>query len=147
MRCAAVVTCCLLCALLSACGAGRLVAEGKTTELSLDDLAGRSYSLVSMDGRSFEGGDAPQLRFGADGRVSGSACNRFSGTAKIVNGMLTAKNAASTRMACFQPYLNELEQTLSDMLQNGARVSLDSRRLTLTRDGHSLVYALPPPPS
>jgi heat shock protein HslJ len=147
MRHAPVVTCCLLLALLSACGASRRTAEGRAAELSLEDLTGRTYYLVSMDERSFEGADAPQLRFGADGRVSGSACNRFSGTAKIEHGVLTAKNAASTRMACFQPFLNELEQNLSDMLQNGARVSLDGGRLILVRDGHTLVYALPSPPS
>jgi heat shock protein HslJ len=113
--------------------------------LKLEDLAGRAYYLVSMDGKRFEGSNAPELGFSFEGRISGRACNRFSGTAKIVNGMLTAHNAVSTRMACFHPFLNELEQTLLDMLQHGAQVSLDGRRLTLARDGHSLVYELPSP--
>jgi len=98
-----------------------------------------------MDGKSFDGVNAPELGFIGEGRITGRACNRFNATAKIVNGILTAQNAVSTRMACFQPFLNELEQTLLDMLQHGAQASLDGRQLTLARDGHSLVYALPSP--
>jgi len=142
---ARIIACCLFLVLLSACAAGQRAEGGNAGGLSLEDLAGRTYSLVSMDGRSFEGANAPELGFTGDGRVTGRACNRFHGTAKIVNGMLTAQNTASTRMACSQPFLNELEQTLFAMLQHGAQASLDGRQLTLARDGHSLVYALPSP--
>ena len=135
---------CLLLALLTAC-AGRQAEGVNARGPSLEELAGRTYYLVSMDGKSFEGDKAPELGFSGEGRVMGRACNRFSGTAKIANGTLTAQKAASTRMACFQPFLNELEQTLLGMLEHGAQVSLDGGRLTLSRDGHSLVYALPSP--
>ena len=140
---ARLAVCCLLLVALAACAAGR-GSDGNAGGPSLDDLAGRTYYLVSMDGKSFEGAIAPELSF-EEGRVTGRACNRFSGTAKIANGTLTAKNAASTRMACFQPFLNELEQRLSDMLQNGAQLMLEGRQLTLARDGHTLTYALPSP--
>jgi heat shock protein HslJ len=136
---------CLLCAALSACAAHRRAADENAGGPVLEDLAGRVYYLVSMDGRSFEGGNAPELGFTREGRVVGRACNRFSGAAKIANGTLTAKNAAATRMACFQPFLNELEQLVFGMLENGARINLDGSRLTLARDGHALVYALPSP--
>ena len=145
MTCARIVACCLLLALLPACAAGRRAEDGNAGGLRLEDLANRTYYLVSMDGKSFEGANAPELGFTGEGRITGRACNRFNGTANIVNGMLTAQHTASTRMACFQPYLNELEQTLFAMLQHGARASLDGRHLTLARDGHSLVYALPSP--
>ena len=136
---------CLLLAALSACAASRRTVDGNTGGPSLEDLAGRTFYLVSMDGKSVEGVDAPELSFTWEGRVFGSACNRFSGTASIVNGTLTARQAATTRMACPQPFLNELEQTLSGMLLNGARISLEGGRLTLVRDGRVLVYALPSP--
>ena len=142
---ARIAVCCLLFASLLACAASQRDADGNAGRPSLEDLTGRAYYLVSMDGKSFEGANAPELSFAGEGRMTGRACNRFSGTVKIVNGMLTAKNAALTRMACFQPFLNELEQTLSGMLENGARISLDGRQLTLARDGHTLVYALPSP--
>ena len=141
---ARLAVCCLLLAALSACAASRRTADGNAGGPSLDELAGRTYYLVSMDGKSVEGAIALELSF-EEGRVTGRACNRFSGTAKIANGTLTVKNAASTRMACFQPFLNELEQRLADMLQNGARLILEGRQLTLTRDGHTLTYALPSP--
>ncbi|MCL1986019.1 MAG: META domain-containing protein [Betaproteobacteria bacterium] len=136
---------CLLLAALSACAASRQSADGGVGGLNLEDLAGRTYYLVSMDGKNFAGDSAPELSFVEEGRVAGRACNRFSGTAKIVNGILTAKHAASTRMSCAQPFLNALEQQLSDMLQNGAQVNLDGRQLILARNGHTLMYALPSP--
>jgi len=144
MFCARLAVCCLLLAALSACAVNRRTADGNAVGLSLEELAGRTYYLVSMDGKNFEGANAPELSF-EESRVTGRACNRFIGTAKIVNGTLTAKNTASTRMACFQPFLNELEQRLSDMLQNGAQLTLEGRQLTLVRDGHTLTYALPSP--
>jgi len=142
---ARIVACCLLLAVLPACAAGRRAEEVNAGGLSLENLAGRTYYLVSMDGKNFADANAPELGFTGEGRIVGRACNRFSGTAQIANGMLTAQNAIATRMACSQPFLNELEQTLLDMLQHGARVSLEGRQLTLARDGHSLVYALPSP--
>ncbi|MDR2695091.1 MAG: META domain-containing protein [Deltaproteobacteria bacterium] len=136
---------CLLCAALSACAAGRQAADGGAGVPALADLAGRTYYLVAMDGQSCDDASAPELGFTGEGRVVGRACNRFSGAARIVNGTLTATALASTRMACAQPFLNELEQTLFGMLGSGARIRLDGGRLTLDRDGHELVYALPSP--
>jgi heat shock protein HslJ len=144
MRFACIAVCCLLLAVLSACAAGR-GAGANAGGVGLEDVADRVYYLVSMDGKNFEGENAPELSLTWEGRVIGRACNRFNGPARIENGMLTAKNVVSTRMACFQPFLTELEQTLFDMLRHGTQMSLDGRRLTLARDGHTLVYELPPP--
>jgi len=134
---------CLLLAALAAC-AHRPVQAESAGGASLEAVADRVYSLVSMDGKSFAGANTPELGFTRDGRVMGRACNRFNGPARIVNGTLTAENMVATRMACFQPFLNELEQTLFDMLRHGARMRLDGGRLTLVQGGHTLVYALPP---
>jgi len=141
MRFASIVICCLFLAALSACAAGRQATDANAGGVSLEDVADRVYYLVSMDGKSFEGANAPELSLTREGRVIGRACNRFNGPARIENGTLTARNMVATRMACFQPFLNELEQTLFDMLRHGARLSLNGRQLTLARDGHALVYA------
>ena len=142
---ARIAACCLLCAALSACAAQRRAADENAGGPALEDLSGRVYYLVSMDGQAFAGGNAPELGFTMEGRVVGRACNRFSGAATIANGTLTAKNAATTRMACSRAFLNELEQIVFGMLENGARIRLDGSRLTLARDEHALVYALPSP--
>ena len=142
---ARVVACCLLCAALSACAVHRPAADEHAGSPALEDLTGRVYHLVSMDGQRLACGNTPELGFTGEGRVFGSACNRFSGAAKIVNGTLTAKNAAATRMACAQPVLNDLEKIVFGMLENGAQIRLDGNRLMLARDGHTLVYELPSP--
>ena len=147
MSFARVAVCCLLCAALAGCAVQRQAEDENAGQRVWEDLAGRVYYLVSMNGQGFADGNAPELGFTPDGRVVGRACNRFSAAAKIVNGTLTAKNAAATRMACFQPLLNELEQIVFGMLENGAWISLDGKQLTLARDGHALVYAPAPPKS
>ena len=134
---------CLLFAALSACVAARPAADGEAGSPALADLAGRIYYLVGIDGKSFEGAGAPELGFSGEGRVVGSACNRFSGAARIMNGTLMAEKLAVTRMSCAQPALNDLEQLLLGMLRSGARIRLDGGRLTLARDGRELAYALP----
>ena len=142
---ARVAACCLLCAALSACVAHRPAADENAEAPALEDVAGRVYYLAGMDGQRPACGSTPELGFTGEGRVFGRACNRFSGAAKIVNGTLTAKNTAATRMACAEPVLNTLEQIVFGMLENGAQIRLDGNRLTLARDGHTLVYELPSP--
>ena len=63
--------------------------------------------------------------------ISGSMCNRFSGEGKLSNGVLTAKGLAMTRMMCANPQLNELDNTISEMLKEGAQVDLTANQLTL----------------
>ena len=140
-----IAVCCLLLAALFACSTDRRVENGHARGLALEDLAGRTYYLISMNGKVFTGDNTPELGFTWEGRVIGRACNRFNGAAKIINGTLTAEDMVSTRMACFQPFLNEMEQMLTDMLRHGARMSLAGNRLTLAKDGRSLVYELPLP--
>ena len=140
-----IAACCLLLVALFACAADRRVEKASAEGPALGDLAGRTYYLVSMDGKIFLGDNTPELGFTSEGRMTARVCNRFNGTAKITNGTLLVENAVSTRMACFQPFLNEAEQMFTDMLRHGARISLAGNRLTLTRDGRSLVYELPAP--
>ena len=74
--------------------------------------------------------------------ISGSMCNRFSGEGKLSNGELTAKGLAMTRMMCANPQLNELDNTISEMLKEGAQVDLTANQLTLATAKQTLTYKL-----
>ena len=43
-------------------------------------------------------------------------CNGFNGQGKLSEGELTVKTLAMTRKLCTEPQLNELDQTIADML-------------------------------
>ena len=68
---------------------------------SAADLAGTSWTLVSIGGTPVVEGSGPHLTFGVDGKASGSTgCNSFSGSYATDGAALTFGPLATTRMAC-----------------------------------------------
>lgn len=47
-----------------------------------------------------------------------------------------------TRKMCANPQLNELDNTISQMLSNGAQVDLTANQLTLATAEHTLMFKL-----
>jgi len=123
---------------LAACKSGK-----DDAMLTANDLVHRRFELVTMNGDpvSEQNDTSLELSFGENMRVSGKACNRFAGTATLDKGVLTMRNAASTRMFCAESRLNELETILFAMFEKGAEAALDKDTLTLKGNGHVLVYA------
>ncbi len=83
-----------------------VTADGKTVKgcggaiLPPAELAGTSWTFVSIGGAPVAGDRPAELRFEAD-RMSGSAgCNRFGGGYAVADGVLTAGPLAATLMAC-----------------------------------------------
>ena len=68
--------------------------------------------------------------------------HRFVLEGKLSNGELTAKGLAMTRMMCANPQLNELDNTISEMLKEGAQVDLTANQLTLATAKQTLTYKL-----
>lgn len=129
---------------LAGCGHGDMT-EGKTSPV--DQLAGHEFVLQELDGQAWaqqEGGPV-MLRFTREGdnqalRVSGKLCNNFNGAAQLENDTLTVKGMAMTRMLCANDALNGLDNTVSQMLEKGAHLTLEHSTLTLTGDSHTLIY-------
>jgi len=68
---------------------------------SAADLAGTSWTLVSIGGTPVVDGSGPHLIFGVDGHASGSTgCNSMSGDYTTDGAALTFGPMATTRMAC-----------------------------------------------
>ncbi len=119
-------------------------APAGTGIVSANDLMGRTFILVRVDGQPFrsEMGRQPSIQFASDMRVSGSACNQFSGPGELEDGVLTVTNAASTMMLCVDQALSAFERDFHQMLRDGATVSLDGDTLTLSRDSRVFEYTL-----
>jgi heat shock protein HslJ len=65
------------------------------------DLAGTSWTLVSVGGAPVVEGSAAHLAFGLDGNANGSTgCNSLNGTYTVDGAALTVGPLATTRMAC-----------------------------------------------
>ena len=72
--------------------------------------------------------------------VSGQMCNRFNGQGKLSEGELKVKTLAMTRKLCTESQLNELDQTIGDMLRKGAQVDLTEDQLTLATADKTLMF-------
>lgn len=111
--------------------------------LSEKDLLHHRFVLKTADGVDYSTKErVPTLEFNEGFRVSGGICNRFTGQAKLEGSVLTVKQMASTKMLCVDQALNALETTFAVMLDKGVAVTLADNVLTLSGDGHVLVYEL-----
>ena len=75
---------------------------------SAADLAGTSWTVVSIGGTPVVEGSGPHLTFGADGNLSGStAATRCPVITRRMARPLTFGPMATTRMACEEPLMTQ----------------------------------------
>ena len=98
-----------------------------------EQLQHHRFVLESVNGKPVTSDkNPPEISFGEKMMISGS----------MSNGELTAKGLAMTRMMCANPQLNELDNTISEMLKEGAQVDLTANQLTLATAKQTLTYKL-----
>ena len=109
--------------------------------LEAKDLLHHNFVLVSIDDKPFSGDKAPSIEFNENFHVSGAICNRYVGKGELQNNTLTVPNMASTKMICNNE-LDDLEGSMSKMLVNGAKVTLQGNILTLEDSEQKLTFHL-----
>ena len=107
--------------------------------ITLNDLQHHNFVLISVDGIS-PTTPGPNLEFGENRHISGAMCNRFMGQGELKDGVLTAKELASTRMLCSDEQLNQWDKLIGEVLQKGVKITLDKGQLVLTHGPHTLIY-------
>ena len=112
-------------------------------------LAHRNFVLYSFDGHELpekEPGGTPRvwpnLSFSQWPEVTGRVCNHFRGAAEVTGQGRLKIFAAATRMMCLEESLNQAENIFQQITTSGAELGLspDGRVLTLSGDGHLLVF-------
>lgn len=115
-------------------------AEGSPDAVTPGSLAGGSWAVVSVDGRSAVPGREPTVAFTAS-RVEGSTgCNSYGGdyTYDVDTGTLTFGPVASTLILCEGP-VGAFEGAFGQALQAPLRVSVEGARMTLQGVAHVTV--------
>ena len=114
-----------------------------------EQLTSHRFVLENVNGKAVKNTTTPpEISFSAlsdislvnNISVSGAMCNRFSGQGKLSEGELKVKTLAMTRKLCTEPQLNELDQTIGDMLRKGAQVDLTEDQLTLATADKTLMF-------
>ena len=111
--------------------------RGMSTDQSV--LTGIDWRLVSLGSAGAETdvitGTTVTIKFGEDGRVSGSTgCNSYGGTYEVHGDNITFSRIVSTRRACLDQNANEQEHRFLSTLETASRFRLSSNRLTILSD-------------
>lgn len=106
-----------------------------------EDLLHHTFVLKKVDGLPFKSEKEVSIEFGEGMHITGAVCNRFMGKGELTRGKLFVKQMASTQMMCLDD-LNKLEYKFSQMLVNGADLTLEGNILTLKQDTNTLEYEL-----
>lgn len=113
---------------------------GSAAGLNADFLTGQKFVLKTVNGAEFQGENIPTLEFGENFLVSGKICNNFRGPGELTEGRLVVKAIASTRMACPNVVLGDLETGLFQALETGVDISMDGSDLFLKYADTVLVF-------
>lgn len=100
-------------------------------ELSLDDLDGRVFASVRVDGHRLVADTRIRLGFDGDQLSADAGCNHMSGAAALDDDTLTVRNLAGTEMGC-PDGRNDQDAWLGTFLGGGPSVDLAEDTLTLT---------------
>ena len=120
------------------------VPEGLARELAhhnfiIKSVDGKDVNFTKPDGAKM---DPPNMSFGQWPHVNGTICNSYRGQVEVKGDTLTVKNAASTMKLCLDQELNQLEGIFHQMLNAGVTVTMAPKTMTLTGNGHTLVFEL-----
>lgn len=103
-------------------------------------LQGAEWTVLELAGAPTLPGSKLTLQFGADGRVSGKAsCNRFSSKYSLTGEGLSIAPAATTRMMCDAPLMEQERKFLEALAGvRGFSIAADGALLLLAGDGSAV---------
>ena len=101
--------------------------------ISIEDLDGRTFASVRVEGHALVDGSQVRLGFKGDELQADAGCNHLFGTLAIDGGTLRTSNMGGTEMGC-PDGLNDQDAWLTEFLSAGPEATLDGGTLTLTKD-------------
>ena len=116
-----------------------VLAQSQTLSTDQRVLTGTEWRLVSFgpagNEASLVAGTTVTLKFGEDGRASGSTgCNSYGGTYQVRGDNVSFGRLISTKRACLDQNANQQEQRFLSALETANRFRLSSNRLTILSD-------------
>ena len=131
----------LMLAVLAMMSFAALAHAQTSRDLSTDQrvLSGTEWRLVSFGAAGSEvsviAGTTVTLKFGEDGRASGSSgCNSYGGVYQVRGDNISFGRLISTKRACLDQNANQQESRFLSALEAASRFRLSSNRLTILSD-------------
>ena len=111
-----------------------------------DDMARlqSGWRVETIDGAAVAAEQPVAMTFGADGSLSGRACNAFGGSYRVAGGDITFGRIVSTMMACAEPMMAQEHALFSALARAGRYAFAEDGALVLSdAKGDRLVVARP----
>ncbi|BBV08489.1 heat-inducible protein [Providencia stuartii] len=128
--------------LLAACQTQNVSADN-SDNVTEQQLIHHNFILTEVDGHPIVGKvGVPSLSFGEKMFVSATMCNDFHGMGRINNATLVVKHLSKTELECVDEDLSKWDPLIKRMLTEGADISYNDKKLTLSQGRYKLVYVL-----
>lgn len=108
--------------------------------LANEDFVGHRFILTAVNGAAPSSEKEIYFQVDENSMISGKICNVFRGHFEIMYDRIHMKDAVSSRMACPDAALTNLENRFLALMERGMVMIPDGDRLTLRRDDLSLVF-------
>ena len=133
--------------LISACATEGSEMTKDPNAVTAENLQHHNYVLFEIDGKKYltkKNAMSPNIAFGEKMNISGQMCNNYFGQGELKDGTLTVKGVGMTRKFCADKRLNQLDQKIGQLLEDGAKITLadDGRNLTLSNGKTTLKFWL-----
>jgi heat shock protein HslJ/uncharacterized membrane protein/membrane-bound inhibitor of C-type lysozyme len=115
--------------------------RGCGRDVTAPSIVGPRWSLVEMDGAAVPADAGIELRFDAEGRVSGSTgCNNLGGPVEVQDRRLRFGDLATTRRACLDPARSAREQAFVSRLATVDGYTVGAGTLELHTGGRPILH-------
>ncbi|MFQ0972840.1 META domain-containing protein [Gilliamella sp. CG35] len=130
--------------LLTSLFVGALVVTGcgESNKIKAEDLLHHHFVLVKANGQDVSSDKAAELEFGENMNITGKMCNRFVAKVTLENETIKGAGVGMTKMLCNDEQLDKLDGIITQMITEGAKVSLNKDQLTLKNESNELIFQL-----
>ena len=115
---------------------------GESKSVKAEDLMHHRFVLIKANGQDISTDKNAELEFGENMNIYGKMCNRFVAKVELSNETIKGSGVSMAKMACDDEQLSKLDDTIAQLIQDGASVSLDKDQLTLKNKDIELIYQL-----
>lgn len=114
----------------------------KSNNVKDTDLMHHHFVLVKANGQEIASDKYAELEFGENMTITGKMCNLFSGKVALNDNVIKGAGLATTKMACPDRELGELDAVIEDLIVKGAKIELTKDQLILKNEDNELTYKL-----
>lgn len=114
--------------------------------VTVEDLIHHRFIVTKINNTKIYSAQSPYIEFGENMTITGTMCNDFNGQFILDNKQITGSIILKKTKTCSNEKLNELDPLLTQLLQNGATITLlkepNRSLLILTDSINTLTFEL-----